>query len=156
MTFQGRHHTAKTKARIGAANTIIRQPPIERFWAKVDKSGECWLWTGTIAPNGYARFWVDGTNRNAHRWLWEHEKGPIPPSLQIDHLCQTRHCMRTSHMELVSLRENVTRGGNTKKTHCPVGHPYNDVNTYYNTGPNPYRQCRVCKMNRQRVQRALA
>ena len=139
---------------------------MDRFWSKVDKSGNCWLWIGTIAPNGYAKFWADGTNRNAHRWIYEQEHGPIPAGLQIDHVCHNqdgnclggvtcshRRCVRLSHLELASLRENVTRGGNTKKLHCPAGHPYNAVNTYYNTGPHPYRQCRICKIGSQRARR---
>lgn len=31
----------------------------ERFWAKVDKSGECWLWTSAISPGGYGAFWLN-------------------------------------------------------------------------------------------------
>ena len=31
----------------------------ERFWIKVDKSGECWLWTGGCFTNGYGSFRLD-------------------------------------------------------------------------------------------------
>ena len=141
---------------------------VDRFWNKVDKSSECWLWVGTIAPNGYAKFWADGTNHNAHRWIWEQEHGLILEGLQIDHTCHSesdcsggvtclhRCCVRLSHLELVSLHENVTRGGNTQKTRCPQGHSYDEENPYPCTGPHPYRQCRICKLEGQRQRRALA
>ncbi|MGN6754951.1 MAG: hypothetical protein ACTHMJ_01035, partial [Thermomicrobiales bacterium] len=30
-----------------------RRAIAERFWEKVDRSGECWLWTGTLDGHGY-------------------------------------------------------------------------------------------------------
>lgn len=39
----------------------------ERFWAKVDKSDGCWVWTAGISSGGYGSFWLDGKNRRAHR-----------------------------------------------------------------------------------------
>jgi hypothetical protein len=46
----------------------------ERFWAKVDKSGECWIWTGGCFKNGYGEFGLDGKMRLTHRisYLWHH------------------------------------------------------------------------------------
>src|SRR5450756_1818007 len=29
---------------------------LERFWPKVDKSGDCWLWMATKLPRGYGKF----------------------------------------------------------------------------------------------------
>ena len=33
---------------------------LQRFWAKVEKTETCWLWTAGKAGNGYGSFW-DGT-----------------------------------------------------------------------------------------------
>lgn len=41
----------------------------ERFWSKVDLSGECWVWTGTKA-GGYGRFYLNRRMMPAHRYSW--------------------------------------------------------------------------------------
>lgn len=72
-----------------------------RFWSRVSRSGDgCWLWNGYVRPNGYGAFtfgsWRRGVNRTlyAHRLSYELLIGPIPPGLELDHLCRTRRCVR--------------------------------------------------------------
>lgn len=67
--------------------------PIARFWAKVDRSGECWLWTGPLDASGRGRLWVDGKDVLAHRFAWEMEYGPIPEGMCVCHHCDTPHCV---------------------------------------------------------------
>ena len=73
--------------------------PLQRFWAKVDTSGDCWLWTGAIGSHGYGMLTVgsrlNGTKRavTAHRFSYTHLVGQIPEGLVIDHLCRTRRCV---------------------------------------------------------------
>ena len=55
---------------------------MKRFWEKVRKSEDpngCWEWTAHKDKGGYGRFQVDGRNVRAHRWAYEHLRGPIPP-----------------------------------------------------------------------------
>jgi hypothetical protein len=81
----------------------------ERFWSKVDKSGDCWLWTGTIT-NRYGRFFLaHGRMTPAHRWAYESLVGPIPEGLTIDHLCRNPPCVNPDHLEPVTVQENVRR-----------------------------------------------
>lgn len=40
----------------------------ERFWSHVDKSGDCWLWTGGKTQYGYGQFGIV-----AHRVAYELE-----------------------------------------------------------------------------------
>jgi hypothetical protein len=35
----------------------------ERFWEKVDRSGDCWLWTGCRTPDGYGLIRISGQGR---------------------------------------------------------------------------------------------
>ena len=49
----------------------------DRFWEKVDKSGDCWEWTAGLR-NGYGQFWLDGKNVGAHRVVMELEGNEIP------------------------------------------------------------------------------
>lgn len=72
-----------------------RQPIEPRFWAKVDKSGDCWIWTGGKLPQGYGCFGVvHGVTRRAHRVAWELAAGAIPPGLSVLHACDNPSCVR--------------------------------------------------------------
>lgn len=95
----------------------------ERFWPKVDKSGECWLWTGATSIKGYGiADGLDGRLNNAHRIAWELTNGPIPTGLTLDHTCHDprvcrlgdrcphRLCVNPAHLEPVTQKENVRRG----------------------------------------------
>lgn len=55
-----------------------------------------------------------------------------------------------------NVRDSVAHGTqrNTRKTHCPHGHPYDEHNTTYEAAGN--RKCRTCKRIRERERRAAA
>lgn len=93
----------------------------DRFLNKVDRSDPfgCWLWTAAINPGtGYARFWIPGAGTvNAHRFAYELAFGPIPDGLDVDHLCRVRSCVRPSHLEPVTRRENLMRGDTLARAH---------------------------------------
>lgn len=123
---------------------------IERLMRdKVDvceKTG-CWLWRGTIANGRYGIMNERGKTTMAHRFFYEHHRGPIPPDLEVDHLCRVRHCVNPEHMELVTRRENIARGNCSwaiieRTGACQRGHPWPE-NMYVN--PNSgVRECRAC------------
>ncbi len=124
---------------------------LDNFWAKVDKSGSCWIWIGSKATKGYGRW----NGRKAHRVAYEALVGVIPAGLTIDHLCRNRKCVNPSHMEVVTNAVNVLRGEsfsavNQRKTHCPKGHPYDETNTGHRSD-RPGRICRECMRIRNRV-----
>jgi len=79
----------------------------DRFWAKVDKSGSCWEWTGAIAPTGYGMLSIHDKAVTAHRTVWRMLKGPIPDGLHIDHICHNRKCVRIDHLRLATPKQNV-------------------------------------------------
>lgn len=80
-----------------------------RFMAKVDQSGDCWLWTAHVNADGYGVFRFDGQMGGAHRFAYRLLVGPIPEGMELDHLCRTRHCVNPAHMEVVTHAENVRR-----------------------------------------------
>lgn len=113
----------------------------------------CLRWTGKLSYNGYPLLpKVMAKRAGTHmvyRYLYELVVAPIPEGLTLDHLCKTRECVEPTHMEPVTMRENVLRGDtivreNTKKTMCPQGHPYDTVNI------NGDRGCKRCKAEHTR------
>ncbi len=77
----------------------------ERFWSKVDKSGDCWLWTGT-KRDGYGSFVLDGKAPGSHRIAWEWLVGPISEGLFLDHMCHNRACVNPSHLQIATSQMN--------------------------------------------------
>ena len=122
------------------------RPLVDRFWEKVKKTRGCWEWTASKTWGGYGHM-RDGNRRMAlaHRVSWFLEYGEWP--VQLDHLCRNRGCVRLSHLEEVTPRENVLRGNgqggiNARKTHCLRGH----IDWVVTRGAcGPARYCRTCR-----------
>lgn len=128
---------------------------MERFWSRVDKSGECWIWTGGKSGNGYAQIRIKYRKVMVHRYAFETLVGPIPHGLQLDHLCRNRVCVNPAHLEPVTARENTMRSFsfsalNARKTHCPLGHAFD---ASWKSG---VRGCKTCRRERARRRRARA
>ena len=129
-----------------------------RFWQKMHRSSACWLWTAAKQTEGYGLFWDGQRMVLAHRFAYTCMVGPIPPGLQLDHLCRMPSCVNPAHLEPVTARENTMRGMtipamNAAKTHCVNGHLFDVENTYQgSTG----RRCRACQRIRDRRRRRKA
>ncbi len=127
-----------------------------RLWsgALADDSG-CWIWQ-RVRHAGYGRISFNGKSLLTHRVAYELVKGPIPPGLEIDHLCRVPSCINPDHLEAVTHRENIWRGlKGALTTHCPQDHPYDEENTY--TSPAGRRRCRAChrEESRKRFKEAI-
>lgn len=126
----------------------------ERLWSKVQKTEGCWLWTASLNAYGYGQIRLpDGRVGRAHKVVYEELVGPVPDGLQLDHLCRNRACVNPAHLEPVTQRTNTLRGEgfaarNATKRFCPVGHPYDEKNTYLDTKGR--RRCRPCHAARER------
>lgn len=93
----------------------IRDPDV--FWTRVRKvESGCWEWTANLTAAGYGMLNVgNGKYGYAHRYSWEHMRGPIPAGLTIDHLCRNRRCVNPDHLEPVTQAENNRRAREAKK-----------------------------------------
>lgn len=78
----------------------------ERFWAKVDTSSDCWLWTASTNRDGYGRFWDGIDMRLAHRVSWIIANGAVPDGLLLDHTCHTPACVNPSHLRFATHKQN--------------------------------------------------
>ncbi len=118
------------------------------FWAKVDKVGECWEWTGAVQSNGYGSFGITRSRSVlAHRFAYEELRGQIPEGMALDHLCRNRLCVRPLHLEPVTTAENNRRALPFRMEngmgYCKNGHPLSGENVYGR--PNSAaRRCKTC------------
>lgn len=100
----------------------------ERFWPKVDKSGDCWLWLGSTWHYGYGCIYVAKPRKaaNAHRVSYEMANGPIPKGLFVLHRCDNPRCVRPSHLFLGTQMDNVrdmVNKGRERFSHRGEKHP---------------------------------
>lgn len=79
----------------------------ERFELYVDRSEGCWLWRGTIGAGGYGQIRVDGVKIQAHRFSYEHHRGPIPTGLHVMHSCDNPPCVNPEHLSVGSRSDNM-------------------------------------------------
>lgn len=94
-----------------------------RFWAKVQKTSTCWLWTAGKDKDGYGKFAITAPRGvrpkqrhvRAHRLAWELEHGHSFPRGKVTrHSCDTPACVRPSHVLPGTQKQNradcVVRG----------------------------------------------
>ena len=95
-----------------------RTDPVERFWSKVDRSGECHLWHASemLDKDGYGQFSINTKPVKAHRYAWSLEHGPLAKGQHILHRCEGlyapgdftyRRCVRLAHLKSGDVHENV-------------------------------------------------
>lgn len=94
---------------------VMSQPQrTARFLSRLAPDGDCLMWTMAKNPKGYGvfRIGVNGASYtcSAHRVAWMiHHGEPVPPGLEVDHLCCRPSCCKPTHLEAVVRRENVAR-----------------------------------------------
>lgn len=116
----------------------------ERFWSKVDKSGDCWIWTKGRVGFGYGAFYPSGHKQvQAHRFAWELTYGAIPVNLQVLHNCDNPPCCNPAHLFLGTQKDNMQD--------CNIK---GRARAYYHTHPPQGELCHNAKLSLEQVQEA--
>jgi len=108
----------------------------------------CIEWKGHKVK-GYGRTTFNGKRILAHRLSWETAFGKIPKGLYVLHKCDNRACTNIGHLFLGTIKENALdmvakgRSAGQRKTHCKMGHEYNEENTRLDS--NGHRSCIICR-----------
>jgi len=79
----------------------------ERFWAKVNKTDGCWVWTGRKDGGGYGKLKIQNKECGAHRCSWEIHHGSIPDNLYVLHTCDNPLCVNIGHLFLGTHTDNM-------------------------------------------------
>ena len=90
---------------------------------RVEKTADCWLWTGAMYPSGYGQFRPCRERTRgfglAHRWSYELFIGPIPEGLVVRHTCDVKRCVNPAHLEIGTQAQNI--GDAVAKGRNPIG-----------------------------------
>lgn len=137
---------------LGNKNAVAKDL-LAKMLSRLVSADSCWRY-GPNEPTGYARVRHDGKRDMAHRAVYEILVGEIPEGLQLDHLCRNRDCVNPSHLEPVTIKQNLLRSNltiasqNKSKTHCKNGHEFNSQNTYVPPKRPTRRYCKTCQNGR--------
>jgi hypothetical protein len=146
--LKARRLTSHRRAR-GTGRSMMKRGPksrslAERLWTRVEKRGECLVWTGYCKPDGHGqiRRGARGTKLAfVHVAAWELVCGPVPPGHELHHTCFTPACIRIGHLKPLTRAKHMAAHAAARTT-CPHGHPLDGRRHAYG---KPLRYCKTCK-----------
>jgi hypothetical protein len=86
------------------------RPLYDRWLEKVEKTDTCWLWRAAQSPGGYGVIQRGSRGQGiirAHVFSYGHFRGPVPPGMDVRHLCHVPNCVNPDHLALGTRAENM-------------------------------------------------
>lgn len=113
---------------------------VSDFWACVQKTDTCWLWTGSVKHDGYGQASLTWPSRTPHRISFFLSNGywPEAPN-EVDHLCHNTLCVRPSHLREVAHVVNMNCRKNSGR--CNAGHDLTQTRRFT---PRRHPYCGAC------------
>lgn len=133
----------------GSTDDPVRSSDAERFWSKVDRDGDHWMWIGGgSAATGSFRDREAKRAISPRKWAWIDANGPLPRGHGLWPGCGVIQCVRPDHARLATRAEIAAERADSR-TSCSNGHARTSENI--RVTPAGTRVCRICHRDKERL-----